>query len=88
MCNVVPAALHVAPMDQVRAPAGDNVAASHVHGDAHHAVGRNGAAGRGDHCGDVGPTGLGVKVGPSAVLPVELGVRVVGVGRSAGGIIL
>lgn len=82
---MVSAALHVAPVDQVGAPAGDDVAAAHVHGDAHHAVGGDGAAGRGDHRGDVGPAGLRVKVGPPAVLPVQLGVRVVGVGRPAGG---
>lgn len=84
MRNVVSAPLHVAPVDQVCAPTGDDVAAAHVHCDAHHAVAGDCATG-GDHSGDMGPASLGVKVGPSAVLPVELGVRVVGVGRSAGG---
>lgn len=82
---MVSAPLHVASMDQVCAPAGDDVAAAHVHCNAHHAVGGDGATGRGNHSGDMGPAGLGVKVGPSAILPIELGVRVVGVGRSAGG---
>jgi len=82
--DVVAAPLHAAPVDQVGAAAGDDVAAAHVHGDAHHAVGGHAAAGRGHHRGDVGAAGLRVEVrAPPAALPVQLGLGVVGVGRPA-----
>lgn len=83
MGDVVAVALHAAAVDQVGAAAGDDVAATHVHGDAHHAVRGHAAAGRRHHRGDVGPTGLGVEVGAAAALAVQLGLRVVGVGRPA-----
>lgn len=83
--DVVSASLHVSPVDQVGASAGDDVAAAHVHGDAYHAVRGDTAACRRDHRGNVGSAGLWVKVRSSTVLSVQLGIRVVGVGRSAGG---
>lgn len=85
MRDVVAAPLHVAPVDQVGAPAGDDVAAAHVHGDAHHPVRGHPAAGGGDHRGDVTSAALRVKVAPAAALAVQLSVGVVGVGRPAGG---
>lgn len=75
--------LHAAAVQQVGAAAGNDVAAAHVHGNAHHAVRRHATAGGGHHRGDVGSSGLRVKIGPPAALSVQLGVRVVGVGRSA-----
>lgn len=55
---MVSASLHVSPVDQVGASAGDDVAAAHVHGDAYHAVRGDTAACRGDHRGNVGSAGL------------------------------
>lgn len=81
---MVTAPFHVASVDQVRASTGDDVAAAHVHSDAHHPVRGHTSAGRGDHCGDMTSTALRVKVVPPAALPVQLSVRVVGVGRTAG----
>lgn len=72
-------------MDQVSASTGDDVAAAHVHSDAHHPVRGHTAAGRGDHRGDMTSTALWVKVVPTTALPIQLSFRVVGVGRSAGG---
>lgn len=71
-------------MDQVGASAGDDVAAAHIHSDAHHAVRGHPTTGRGDHCGDMSSTSLRVKVGAPTALPVQLSLGVVGVGRSAG----
>lgn len=71
-------------MDQVGASAGDDVAAAHIHRDAHHAMRGHPTAGRGDHRGDMSSTGLRVKVGSSTALPIQLSLRVVGVSRSAG----
>ena len=82
---MVPAAFHVSSVDQVGASAGDDVAAAHVHGDAHHPMRGHTAAGRGDHRGDMSSTALRVKVVAPAALPVQLSVGVVGVGRTAGG---
>lgn len=50
---MVAASLHASSMDQVGAATGDNVAAAHVHGDAHHAMRRHSTTGRGDHRGDM-----------------------------------
>ena len=83
MGRVVAAALH-APVDQVGAAAGDDLAAAHVHGDAHHAV-RGHAAGRRHHRRHLGAARLGVEVGAAAALPVQLGLGVVGVGCPSGG---
>lgn len=55
---MVSASLHVSPVDQVGASAGDDVAAAHVHGNAYHAVRGDTAACRGDHRGNVGSAGL------------------------------
>lgn len=84
MRDVVPAPFHVSAVDQVSAATGDDVAAAHVHGDAHHPVRRHAAAGRGHHCGDMASAALRVKVVRPAALAVQLGVGVVGVGRTAG----
>lgn len=67
-----------APVKEIGAAAGDHLAAAHVHGDTHHAVGGH-AAGRRDHCGDLRRPWLGVEVGVAAGLTVKLGVVVVGV---------
>lgn len=75
------AAVH-APVDKISAAAGDHMAAAHVHGDAHHAVGGH-AAGRGDHRGDLRRPCLSVKVGVTAGLTVQLGIMVIGVRRAA-----
>lgn len=75
------AAVH-APMDEISATAGDDLAAAHVHGDAHHAM-RGHAAGRGHHRGDLCRPCLSVKVGVTAGLSVELGIVVIGVCRAA-----
>lgn len=71
------AAVH-ASVDEISATAGDDLAAAHIHGDAHHAV-RGHAAGRGDHRGDLRRPCLSVKVGVTAGLTVKLGIVVVGV---------
>lgn len=84
MWDVVPAPFHAPPVDQVSASTGDDVAAAHVHGDAHHPVGGHAAAGRGDHGGHMTSAGLRVKVVPPTALAVQLSVGVVGVGRAAG----
>lgn len=84
MRYVVPAPLHVPSVDQVSASTGDDVAAADVHGDAHHPVRGHATAGGGDHCGDVTPTALRVEVAPPTALAIQLSLRVVGVGRSAG----
>lgn len=84
MRYVVTVSLHAAAVDQVGASAGDDVAAAHVHGDAHHAVRGQAAAGGGDHRGDVRPAALGVEIGAPAVLAVQLSLGVVGIGCSAG----
>lgn len=80
---MVAAPFHAAPVDQVSASTGDDVAAAHVHGDAHHPVGGHAAAGGGDHGGHMTSAGLRVKVVPPAALAVQLSVGVVGVGRAA-----
>lgn len=85
MRYVVTAAFHVASVDQVSASTGDDVAAAYVHSNAHHPVRGHTAAGRGDHSGDMTSTALRVKVVAPTALPVQLSVRVVGVGRTAGG---
>ena len=82
---MVAVSVHAGAMDQVGAATGDDLTAAHVHGDAHHAVGRHAAAGRGHHRRHLGAAGLRVEVGPPAALPVQLGVWVVGVGGAAGG---
>lgn len=84
MRYVVTAPLHTPSVDQVGASAGDDVAAAHIHGDAHHAVRGHPATGRGDHRGDVSATSLRVEVGCTAALPIQLSLGVVGVRRSAG----
>lgn len=84
MRYVVTASLHTPTVDQVGASAGDDVAAAHIHSDAHHAMGGHPTTGRGDHRGDVGATGLRVKVGSTAALPIQLSLGVVGVGCTAG----
>lgn len=81
---MVTASLHTSAMDQVGASTGDDVAAAHVHSDAHHAMRGHPTTGRGDHRGDMSSTGLRVKVGSPTALPIQLSLRVVGVGRSAG----
>lgn len=81
---MVTASLHTSAMDQVGASAGDDVAAAHVHSDAHHAMRGHPTTGRGDHRGDMSSTSLRVKVGSPTALPIQLSLRVVGVGRSAG----
>lgn len=68
-------------MNQVGASAGDYVAAAHVHSDAHHAMRGHPTPRRGDNRGH---TSLWVKVRPSTALPIQLSLRVVGVGGSAG----
>ncbi len=83
MRYVVTAPFHIPSMDQVGASAGDDVAAAHVHGDAHHAVRGYPTTGRGDHRGDMSSTSLRVKVGSPTALSIQLSLRVVGVGRSA-----
>lgn len=80
---VVAAPLHASSMEQVGTAAGDDVAAAHVHGNAHHAMGGHPTTGRGDHCGDMSATGLWVKVGSPTRLPIQLSLGVVRVGRSA-----
>lgn len=85
---VVAASLHASSVDQVGAAARDDVAAAHIHGDAHHAMRGHPTAGRGDHRGDVSSTGLRVKVSSTAALPVQLSLGVVGVCRSAAGRLL
>lgn len=80
---MVAASLHTSSMDQVGASTGDDVAAAHVHRDAHHAMRGHPTTGRGDHRGDMSSTRLRVKVGPPTTLPIQLSLRVVGVGRSA-----
>lgn len=82
---MVAASLHVAAMKQVGAATGNDVAAAHVHGNAHHAVRGHATTGRGDHRGDVCSTGLRVKVGPPTALPIQLTLGVIGVGCSTGG---
>ena len=81
---MVAVSVHAGAVDQVGAATGDDLTAAHVHGDAHHAVGRHATAGRRHHSGHLGATGLRVEVGPSAALPVQLGVWVVGVSGAAG----
>ena len=81
---VVAAPLHTSTMNQVGASAGNDVAAAHIHSDAHHAVRGHPTTGRGDHRGDMSSTRLRVKVGAPAALPVQLGLGVVGVGCPAG----
>lgn len=81
---MVAASLHTSSMDQVGASAGDDVAAAHVHSDAHHAMRGHTTTGGGDHGGDMSSTGLRVKVGSPTALPIQLSLGVVGVGRSAG----
>ena len=81
---MVTAALHAAAVDEVGAAAGDDLAPTHVHGDAHHAVWVH-AAGRRYHRGDLGAARLRVKVGPAAALAIQLSLVVVGVGCPAGG---
>lgn len=71
-------------MDQIGASAGDDVAAAHVHSDAHHAMRGHATTGRRDHRGDMSSTRLRVKVGCPTALPIQLSFWVVGVGRSAG----
>lgn len=91
MGDVVPAALHAAPVDEVgAAPAGDYVTAAHIHRDAHHAMGGPAtpapAAGGGRHDSSdwcAGPR-LCVEVGPSTGLAVQLPVGVVGIGCATG----
>lgn len=80
---MVAASLHAPAVDQVGAATGDDLTTTHIHGDAHHTVGRP-AAGRGDHRGDLGTPTLRVKVGSSTTLPIQLGLRVIGVGCPAG----
>lgn len=82
---MVTAPFHIPSVDQVGASTGDDVAAAHVHSDAHHPVGGHAPAGRGHHSGHMTSAALGVKVVPPAALPIQLSFRVVGVGRSAGG---
>lgn len=82
---MVTAPFHISSVDQVSASAGDDVAAAHVHGDAHHPVRGHAAAGRGHHRGHMTSTALGVEVVPPTALPIQLSFGVVGVGRSAGG---
>ena len=74
---MVAASLHASSMNQVGAAAGDDVAAAHVHGDANHAMRGHTTTGRGDNRGDMSSTGLRVKVGSPAALPVQLSLRVV-----------
>lgn len=75
MRRVVTAALH-STVDQVSTAAGNDLTATYVHGDAHHAVSGHSAGGR-DNGGDLCAPCLGVKVGASATLSVQLGVWVV-----------
>lgn len=75
MRGVVTSALH-STVDQVSTATRNNLTATHVHGDAHHAVGGH-SAGRRDNGGDLGAPGLGVEICASAALSVQLGVWVV-----------
>lgn len=72
-------------MDQVGASTGDDVAAAHVHSDAHHAMRGYPTTGRRDHCSDMSSTGLRIKVGSPTALAVKLSLGVVGVRSSAWG---
>lgn len=85
---MVAASLHTSSMNQIGASAGDDVAAAHVHSDAHHAMRGHPTTGGGDHGGDMSSAGLRVKVGSPTALPVQLSLWVVGVGRSAVGEII
>lgn len=85
MRDVVAASLHTSAMYQVGTATGDNVAAAaHVHGNADHAVRGDATTGRGHHRSDMSAASLRVKIVSSTVLPVQLSLRVVGVGRPAG----
>lgn len=75
MRGVVSTAFH-STVDQVGTAAGNDLTAAHVHGDAHHAVGGHSAGGR-DNGGNLSPPRLGVEIGASAALSVQLGVWVV-----------
>lgn len=81
---MVAPSLHVAPVDEVGAAAGDDLAAAHIHGDAHHAVRVHAARGR-HHRGDLGAPCLRVEVRPAAALTVQLSLVVVGICRSTEG---
>lgn len=81
---MVAASLHASSMDQVGTTTGDDVAAAHIHGNAHHAMRRYSTAGRGHYRSDMSSTSLCVKVGPSTALSVQLSLRVVGVSCTAG----
>lgn len=71
-------------MNQVGAATGNDVAAAHVHGDANHAMRGHTTTSRGDHRGDVSSTSLRVKVGPPTALPIQLTLRIIGVGCATG----
>lgn len=75
MRGVVAATLHPA-VNQVGTAAGNDLTAAHVHGDSHHAVGRNSASRR-DDCGNLSTPRLRVKIGASTALSIQLGLWVI-----------
>lgn len=74
---MVSVAVH-ATVDEIGTATGDDLAATYIHGNAHHAMRRH-PTGRGNHRGHLGPSSLGVKVGTATTLPIQMGIGVVGV---------
>lgn len=71
---MVASTIHPA-MDQIGTAAGNDLTATHIHGDSHHAM--SGHSTRRDDGGNLSTTRLRVKIGTSTALSIQLGLWVI-----------